>query len=121
MSDIDPILPVPQLWCKLCGIEIFVKENEYSLTQRGIIIAQCSTKHYTIHMILQADELSEFGHWFTDFIFINGFEVQRSVDSSSQTSAWFGVHRHLLQLDRAVTDEEFVAMFHSYSRLGPML
>lgn len=79
----------------------------------GMIIAQCHSRHYTIHMLKNNES-------FTDFIFLNGFEVQRSYDPKlgSQTIVFRG-HEKILGFDRAITDKEFLDLYNRFDRLSP--
>lgn len=112
-----------KLFCKICEAEINPGPAQSPMAELGIVIASCPTGHYTIHLVTEPmTDVS--GPMFTDYVFVNGFEISRSWQHShkiqDRTHAWHGEHKKLWEVPYAISDDELRAHYKKFHRLGVM-
>lgn len=102
------------VYCKICRTAVTQSGAQQRLLEFGIFIGRCPEVHYTIHIMLP-DTAN-----FSDFTYVNGFEILRSTDQPNQTVVWFNNTR-ILNEDYVISDEELLNLYQRYLKLQVFL
>jgi len=108
-----------QIFCKICGIEIKSKDTPSPLGEMGIIIAQCPAKHYTIHIATEII-VGLMGPITAEYIYINGFEINRLQDLQKNTSAAWRGNVKIWEKDYSISDDELLIQYERFKKLQVM-